>query len=128
MYMFPGFTPSGGEVHIWCSRGNPAGWTKYSTAAYTAMVSSHGWYSLASYKEMFAEMYTHKYSGGAVPTAVNGKDPAAFFKKLDDSKDSDTLTSLSAPPAPAPGAAGGGAPGGSSPSQPPPASEPPALG
>ncbi|HEX6839489.1 MAG TPA: hypothetical protein VF334_23090, partial [Polyangia bacterium] len=129
-YMFPGFTPSGGEVHIWCSRANPPGWTKYSTAAHTAMVSSHGWYSLASYKEMFAEMYTHKYSGGGVPAAVNGKDPGAFFKSLDESKDSDTLTNLGAPPAPAAGGAGGagGGTGPATPQQPPPASNPPALG
>jgi hypothetical protein len=126
MYKFPGFTPTGGEVHFWCTRGM-VGWTKYSKAAFTALMSSHGWYSLASYKEMFAEMYTHKYSGGAVPAAVNGKDPAAFFKKLDDSKDSDTLTSLSAPPAPTPGAGGGGGASGG-PQQPPPAGEPPALG
>jgi hypothetical protein len=128
-YMFPGFVPSGGEVHIWCSRGNPVGWTKYSKAAYTAMVSSHGWYSLASYKEMFAELYTHKYSGGGVPAAVNGKDPGAFFKSLDESKDSDTLTNLGSPPAPAAGGtAGGTGSGPAKPQQPPPVSNPPALG
>jgi len=93
-YMFPGFTPPGDEVHIWCSRATPAGWTKYSKAAYTAMVSSHGWYSLASYKEMFAEMYTKKYSGGAAPAAVNGKDPSAFFHQLETSPDTKSLTSV----------------------------------
>jgi hypothetical protein len=131
-YMFPGFVPSGGEVHIWCTRANPVGWTKYSTAAYTALHASHGWYSLASQKEMFAEIYTHKYSGGGVPAACNGKDPAAFFKALEESKDSDTLTNLGASAPPAPAAAGGeggkGSAAPATPQKPPAASNPPALG
>ena len=93
-YMFPGFVPSSDEVHIWCSRGTPAVGPSIRRARTRRWCPSHGWYSFASYKEMFAEMYTRKYSGGGVPAAANGKDPGAFFKSLDESKDSDTLTNL----------------------------------
>jgi hypothetical protein len=98
-YVYPGFVPKSDEVFIYCSRHNPPGFVSYSKSAYTALLGSHGWYSLASYKEMFAEIYTNKYAGGKTPAAVNGKDPADFFQKLEASKDSQVVPS-NVPPAP----------------------------
>ena len=42
---------------------------------------------------MFAEIYTHYYTGGKLPPAVNGKDPKAFFQKLEASRDSQVVPS-----------------------------------
>ncbi len=99
-YQFPGFTPPGPDVVIWSSRYNPSGWTKYAKAAWSACVPKMGWYSVSSPVEMFAEMYTHKYSGGALPDAVNGKTPTTFFAELEASTDTQFQTT---------GAATGGA-------------------
>jgi hypothetical protein len=113
-YMFPGHVPTGALVHHYSSRANPAGFTTYSTAAYTALRERCGWYSLASSPEMFAEIYTQKYSGGALPAAVNGKDPAVFFSQLESAADSGPLPR---PPVavapPTPGPAGGSTEGAS---------------
>jgi hypothetical protein len=107
-YMFPSHTPAGAVVHHYSSRANPAGFTTYSTAAYNALRERCGWYSLASSPEMFAEIYTQKYSGGALPPAVNGKDPAVFFSQLEASADSGPLPRPPVPVAPpTPGPAGG---------------------
>lgn len=102
-YVFPGFSPSSTDVYIYCSRGTPAGFACYSKAAHRALVSSHGWYSLASHREMFAEIYTNKYASGRLPPAVNGQDPALFFKQLETSKEAGASVS------PAGGGAAGGA-------------------
>ncbi len=91
-YQFTGFTPPGPNVIIWASRFNPAGWAKYSKAAYDACVPKMGFYSVSSPVEMFAEMYTHKFSGGALPAAVNGKNPTSFFTELENSSDTQFQT------------------------------------
>jgi hypothetical protein len=91
-YQFTGFTPPGPNVIIWASRFNPAGWTKYSKAAYDACVPKMGFYCVSSPVEMFAEMYTHKFSGGALPAAVNGKNPTSFFTELENSSDTQFQT------------------------------------
>ncbi len=83
-YMFPGFTPSE-PVYTYLTRGS--GFTQYSKAAHDALHATTGWYSLSSHKEMFAEVYTRKYSGGGLPPAVNGKDPAVFFTELERQSD-----------------------------------------
>ncbi len=84
-YQFPGFTPSE-PVHIFATRdGNQ--FMTYSKGAHDSLHTSTGWYSLSSHKEMFAEMYTRKYSGGGTPAAVNSKDPAAFFVAMEAQED-----------------------------------------
>jgi hypothetical protein len=100
-YQFPGFTPPGPDVIIWSSRFNPQGWTKYSKGAWDACVPKMGWYCVSSPVEMFAEMYTHKYSGGALPATVNGKNPVTFFQEIEASTDTQFQTT---------GSAAGGAP------------------
>ena len=55
-------------------------WVSYDRAAYDSRVS---WYSLSSYKEMFAEMYTAKYSGGTLPAGIGSNVPATFFASLE---------------------------------------------
>lgn len=84
-YQFPGFTPSE-PVHIFSTRENNQFMT-YSKAAHDALHTTTGWYSLSSHAEMFAEMYTRKYSGGGTPAAANSKDPAAFFVELEAQED-----------------------------------------
>lgn len=108
-YTFPRHDPPD-PVHFWCDREDPKGFWTYSKAAYTALRSSHGWYSLSSHREMFAEMYTHKYSGGSLPGAVNGKDPAEYFRQLEASRDTALIPEGSATPPP-PGGGGGATPG-----------------
>jgi len=104
-YEFRGFTPPGADVIIWSSRFTPNGWTKYSKTAYDACVPKMGWYSVSSPVEMFAEMYTHKYSGGSLPAASNGKTPTSFFAEIENSTDTQFKTT-------------GGAEGGSAPMNP----------
>jgi hypothetical protein len=81
-YEFPGYTPGGNEVHIYAERGLQS-FAKYSRAAYNALVRTHGWYCLASPAEMFAEIYTKHYSGGATPRALGGVDWADWFRRLE---------------------------------------------
>ncbi|MCB9727277.1 MAG: hypothetical protein H6744_00520 [Deltaproteobacteria bacterium] len=90
-YQFPGYTPGGAKVHLWASRMNPAGFTTYDKTAFDACVGRIGWYALSSPVEMFAEMYTQKYSSGALPPAVNGKDPSTFFPLLESSTDASVV-------------------------------------
>jgi hypothetical protein len=45
------------------------------------------WYALSSPVEMFAEMYTTRYSGGTLPAATSGGDPEAFFTELEAQRD-----------------------------------------
>jgi len=106
-YQFPGVTTPN-EVIFWASRFNPAGWVKVSKTAHDACVGLMGWYSCSSPIEMFAEMYTQKYSGGGLPPAVNGKTPETFFTALEASDDTQFKVSGEAegplpmnPPAPA---------------------------
>jgi hypothetical protein len=89
-YEYRGYTP-GADPVIWCSRWNQ-GFVKYSKAAFDALNATHGWYCLASPAEMFAEIYTNKYSGGALPATVNGKDPTKFFEDMEKSPDSQFTT------------------------------------
>ncbi|MEZ4268492.1 MAG: DUF4157 domain-containing protein [Myxococcota bacterium] len=111
-YMFPSHTPAGAVVHHYSSRANPSGFTTYSTAAYNALRERCGWYSLASSPEMFAEIYTQKYSAGTLPPAVNGKDPAVFFSQLEAAADSGPLPRPPVPVTPpSPSPAGGSAEG-----------------
>ena len=129
-YAFPGFVPAG-EVYIWCSRSPAPGFMSYSKAAYDAILGTHGWYALASHKELFAEIYTQKYVGGALPVALNGKDPTAYFNALEISNDSQIVPGGNLPPTPGGGGGGGPQVGGTT--QPketptPPSSKPPVLG
>jgi hypothetical protein len=73
-------------VHIFATRENNSFMT-YSKAAHDALHVTTGWYSLSSHKEMFAEVYTRKYSGAGTPPAVNGKDFADFFTELETQED-----------------------------------------
>ncbi|MFO0749754.1 MAG: hypothetical protein U1F43_29400 [Myxococcota bacterium] len=113
----PGFTPPD-PVNIWSSRESPAGFWSFSKAAHDQLKATHGWYSMSSHKEMFAEIYTLKYTSGVLPGPVNGKDPAAFFQQLEASSDSMLMPSGArsgggAPDAPTPTKASG--PGGAPP-------------
>lgn len=85
-YMFPGFTPPAGRMHIFGTRTNNR-FVSYSTAAFDKVQPGTGWYAMSSPPEMFAEIYTRKYSGGGVPVAVNGKDWSVFFTQLEAQED-----------------------------------------
>lgn len=89
-YQFTGFTPSG-AVHIFASRFGSS-FATYSKAAYDQLIKTHGWYSLSSPAEMFAEIYTKRYSGKPTPGALNGVDWAAFFTRLEAAGPSSTPT------------------------------------
>ncbi len=80
-YQFTGYTP-GTPVHIYSTRFDDQ-FATYSKAAYTALHTSTGWYSLSSPPETFAEVYTRKYSGAGVPAEVNGKNWTTFFDELE---------------------------------------------
>ena len=83
-YMFPGFAPTS-PVQIFSTRwGNQ--FAKFSTEAYNALTGI-SWYAMSSPVEMFAEMYTARYGGGAVPAATSGGDPNAFFTELEAQRD-----------------------------------------
>jgi hypothetical protein len=83
-YEFPGFAP-GSSVQIFSTRwGNR--FVKYSLEAYNALTVV-SWYSRSSPKETFAEMYTARYGGGAMPVATSGGDPDAFFTELEAQRD-----------------------------------------
>ena len=84
-YKFPNFTPDD-PVLIFSTRDGRQ-FMSYSKGAYDKMHQSTGWYSLSSHREMFAEMYTRKYSSNALPDANNSKDPAQFFAKLETQRD-----------------------------------------
>jgi hypothetical protein len=80
-YQFTGYTPTG-DVHMYASRFDGS-FAKYSKGAYDALIKTHGWYSLSSPAEMFAEIYTKRYSGKPTPGALNGVDWTAFFTQLE---------------------------------------------
>lgn len=79
-FTFPhGIDPGATRVHFYCTRwGND--WVSYDRSALDNRVS---WYELSSYKEMFAEMYTAKYTGGALPPAIGGRSATDFFASLE---------------------------------------------
>ena len=89
-YQFTGYTHPG-DVYIYSSRWND-GFAKYSKRAYSALHESHGWYCLSSPAEMFAEIYTKHYSGGATPRALNGVDWGTWFTQLEAAGPSTTPT------------------------------------
>ncbi len=83
-FEFPGFAP-GSSVQIFSTRwGNR--FVKYSLEAYNALTVV-SWYSRSSPKETFAEIYTARYGGGAMPVATSGGDPDAFFTELEAQRD-----------------------------------------
>ena len=85
-YYFPFGIPAGPtRVTFFCTRGT-RGWSSYDRIAFDNKPSH---YAVSSYKEMFAEMYTQKYGGGALPPAIGGKDPADLFRALDTANPAD---------------------------------------
>ncbi|MDP2310701.1 MAG: hypothetical protein Q8P18_32085 [Pseudomonadota bacterium] len=90
-YKFTGFNPPGQDVYLYSSRYQDS-FAKYSKAAYTALHRSHGWYCLSSPAEMFAEIYTKRYSGGTKARALNGVDWDAWFNTLEAAGPSTTPT------------------------------------
>ena len=83
-YEFPGFTPPS-PVPIFSTRWGDR-FVTYSTEAYNAFTGI-SWYARSSPVEMFAEMYTARYGGGALPPATSGGDPDAFFTDLEAQRD-----------------------------------------
>jgi Domain of unknown function (DUF4157) len=55
-------------------------WVSYDAEAFRHKVSH---YSVSSYKEMFAEMYTAYYNGRSLPPGIGTHNPATFFAALD---------------------------------------------
>lgn len=79
-YQFPhGISAGATRVTFYSTRWTDD-WVSYDRAAYDSRVS---WYSLSSYKEMFAEIYTAKYTGGSLPAAIGSNVPATFFASLE---------------------------------------------
>jgi hypothetical protein len=77
-YHFPRGIAAGTTLHFFCTRwGNK--WVTYDADCFRNKVSN---YSVSSYKEMFAELYTAKFTGGRLPAANTRQDPAAFFDAL----------------------------------------------
>lgn len=64
----------GGKVHYYCTRWDNA-WVSFNKSAWDERVSH---YSVSSYKEMFAEIYTSHYTGGATPAGMQ-----PYFNALD---------------------------------------------
>ena len=85
----------GGKVHLYSTRWGDS-WCTIKESAWNEKVSH---YSVSSFKEMFAEIYTERYTGGGVP---GGMQP--FFDALDDAEPEDF-----------PDLAGGGGGGGAGP-------------
>ncbi len=84
-YEFPGYTPIS-PVHIYSTReGNS--FVTYDKGAHDELKSSTGWYSMSSHVEMFAEIYTRKYTNNTVPAEKNSKNWATFFTQLEAQED-----------------------------------------
>lgn len=67
------------RVTYFCTRwGNR--YVNFKAEAWTNKVSH---YSVSSYREMFAELYTAYYNGQPLPPAIGSKDPRDFFRALD---------------------------------------------
>jgi hypothetical protein len=74
-----GIDPGAAKVHFFCTRwGNV--WVTYDADCWRNKVSHYG---VSSHKEMFAELYTAKFTGAGLPHAHNSHDPAAFFRALE---------------------------------------------
>ena len=71
-YVLGGFLPKKKRVHIRCTRDSD--YQEYDRDAAKALRTRWGWYSLSSPREMFAEIYTKKYTSGPVPKKLNGHD------------------------------------------------------
>ncbi|HEY0992072.1 MAG TPA: hypothetical protein VGD80_33705, partial [Kofleriaceae bacterium] len=101
-YHFPRGISAGATVHFFCTRwGNK--WVTYDADCFRNKVSN---YSVSSYKEMFAELYTAKFTGGALPAANTRQDPAAFFDALSHADPAELgLSAPAASPGPTPGGA-----------------------
>jgi hypothetical protein len=86
-YWTPNFSPTGDKVHIYT--GADRGFRQYDTAVLDDMVPVHGWYSQASNREMFAEIYCLHYSTAAhtVPAPHNDTNWTEWFALLEASPD-----------------------------------------
>jgi hypothetical protein len=117
----------GPKVHFFSTRwGNR--WVTYDAVCWHDRASH---YAVSSPMEMFAEMYTKKFTGGShgMPRANNGWDPGTFFHALEQADPAQLGLPVDTTKQPAPGASrpGAGAPaaapptsGGQGPSAPPP--------
>lgn len=78
-YIVPaGIDPGATKVHFFATRWDNK-WVTYDAACWRNKVSHYG---VSSYKEMFAEMYTAKFTGAALSPPNNGMNPADFFNNL----------------------------------------------
>ncbi|MFL5931524.1 MAG: hypothetical protein ACJ75P_09725 [Gaiellaceae bacterium] len=87
-YMFGGFVPTD-PVQIFATRWGNA-FVEYARDAHDAFIGPQiSWYALSSPPEMFAEMYTAKYSTGVLPAKVGKltRDPTTFFRTLESQRD-----------------------------------------
>jgi hypothetical protein len=83
-YEYPGFTPTD-PVQIFATRwGND--FVQYDKGAHDNFMGI-SWYALSSPYEMFAEMYTARYSKHVLPAARDKWDPAQFFAELERQRD-----------------------------------------
>ncbi|MBW2257884.1 MAG: hypothetical protein JRI25_25240, partial [Deltaproteobacteria bacterium] len=119
-YRTPDFAPTGNTVHIWANTQKK--FCTYDKKVQSGMVPLTGWYSQSDFREMFAEIYTLRYSTAArtVPPKNRGVDWAKWFAKLEASPDAQlqagvppTIAGVGAPPDPAAASTGGGGSGGS---------------
>lgn len=80
-FRFPGYTPPD-PVHIYCHRWG--GYASYARQTWQEMHTKVSWYSLASPPEMFAELFTLRYSkrDAALPV-LGGVDWQAYFGQLE---------------------------------------------
>ena len=85
---YPDFAPSTGTSYIYCKA--EGGFRKYDKSVMTTLTASHGWYSLFSHSEMFAEIYTKHYATSAHlnPPTKNSVNWGTFFTQLEASPDS----------------------------------------
>jgi hypothetical protein len=83
-YQFPGFTPTD-PVQIFATRWDDD-YVRYDKQAHDNFMGI-SWYALSSPYEMFAEMYTARYSKHVLPAARGEWDPAQFFAELERQRD-----------------------------------------
>jgi hypothetical protein len=87
-FRFGGFVPTD-PVQIFATRWDNT-FVEYAKDAHDAFVGPNiSWYALSSPPEMFAEMYTAKYSTGVLPAKVGKltRDPTIFFRVLESQRD-----------------------------------------
>ncbi|HKH31466.1 MAG TPA: hypothetical protein VKA45_10465 [Gaiellaceae bacterium] len=88
-FRFGGFVPTD-PVQIYATRWDNT-FVEYAKDAHDAFVGPNiSWYALSSPPEMFAEMYTARYSTGVLPAKVGKltRDPLTFFRTLESQRDS----------------------------------------